>query len=324
MRKNSKTKSPFLFDWTPGNGPSEEALSNLRDLAPRHPDDPPGEAWFMSETRKTFPQFIQHPVSQIPQEDIDQLLYEITSGLHAFSDATDEVEEWITWFKHLLPDLIIRGDDYYLEFLIEGVISAFLRVYAAGIDSEYSGFRQDILQTIGQAIMKPELWDEIGESVCAQTQRWIAVGNGSLRMPYCSGAISASLFFCLTYLSSDEIEHWIKSVIAIKSRFFRAHFLCWLAGAHPILTGDARPFRAVQRAPVQIDWQNSFLLDTLTPSIPAANIKALFSVVSENLSVEMLLNWIEDMSDVRELAEPLEWDRIAEYVADKILSPALT
>jgi hypothetical protein len=325
MSNNEHSNRSLAFQWIPGFGPSEESLARLRKLVPRRPHEAPGAAWFMSETRQTFPKFLTCEVSEIPGTDIDNILFEITSGIRSFFEAREEVEAWTMWFKHLLPDLIIEGDRFSaLEYLIEGVITAFFRVYADGIDSEYSGFRHDVLRTIGQSIMRTTLWDDQGESVCARRQGWIAAGDGSVMRPYCSGAISASLFFCLTYLHIDEIDEWTRSLLIIESDYFHAHLLAWLVGAHPILTADSWPLAVLDRAPMEIDWQHSFLLNDRTPRIPAANVEKFFSVVSEDLSLQTLLNWVQDISQIPELYESFYASGIPEYVADSILRPAMT
>lgn len=77
------------------------------------------------------------------------------------------------WFRHLLPGLIARGDERYaFHFLIEPVLTAFFRFYCQGFEREYEGFRRDVLETLGKAIMMSSLWDEDGESICAQYQDW--------------------------------------------------------------------------------------------------------------------------------------------------------
>ncbi len=316
MAENS-LNNPSFYVWEPGVGPSEAALLRLQELAVR-PAAPPGEAWFMSPPRRMYPEFLNQPIAAIPLSVIHGLLFEATTGILAFHDVPEAVESWRGWFRHLLPGLIVRGDEAYaFHYLIESVFTIFFRVYSEGFQGEYEGFRRDVLETLGRAIMMPSLWDDDGESICAQYQDWETCGS---LWPSCSGAISASLFFCLTYLKKDEVSVWTKSILAIECAYFRAHLLTWLAGSYEILASDVPNFRDIEQATSRIKWLDSWTLEKLAPLIPVANTQEFLTTVRQVLTLDRLFVWLEDISRYKELSEPLASARVAEIVADVVLA----
>jgi len=316
MAENS-LNNPSFYVWEPGVGASEAALLRLKELAPLL-TVPPGEAWFMSPQRRMYTEFIDQPSSTIPGSPLRHFLFEATTGVVAFHDMTEEVESWRGWFRHLLPGLIARGDERYaFHFLIEPVLTAFFRFYCQGFEREYEGFRRDVLETLGKAIMMSSLWEEDGESICAQYQDWQT--HGSL-WPSCSGAISASLFFCLTYLEKEEIAVWVESIVAIKSAYFQAHLLAWLAGSYEILTSEMPHFKDIEKATINIKWLHSWTLEKAAPLIPVANTREFLKALRRVLTLDTLYAWLDNISRYSELSEPLASARIAEIVADAVLA----
>ncbi len=316
MAENS-LNNPSFYVWEPCVGPSETALLRLQELAVR-PAVPPGEAWFMSPQRRMYPEFLNQPIATIPLSVIQSFLFEATTGILSFHDVPEAIESWRGWFRHLLPGLIVRGDETYaFHYLIESVFTIFFRVYSEGFEGEYEGFRRDVLETLGRAIMLPSLWDDDGESICAQYQDWETCGS---LWPSCSGAISASLFFCLTYLKKDEVSVWTKSILAIECAYFRAHLLTWLAGSYEILASDAPNFRDIEQATSRIKWLDSWTLEKLAPLIPVANTQEFLATVRQVLTLDRLFVWLEDISCYKELSEPLASARVAEIVADVVLA----
>ncbi|MFA6208954.1 MAG: hypothetical protein WCT03_21870 [Candidatus Obscuribacterales bacterium] len=308
--------NPSLYVWEPGAGPSAEALARLVKVAPR-PSVPPGVAWMMSPQRRMYTEFLDQPGSTIPSSALRHFLFEATTGVVSFHDVPEEVERWRSWYRHLLPFLVARADEMYaFHFLLEPVLTAFFRFYCLGFNEEYEGFRRDVLESLGQAVMMPSLWDENGESICAKYQDWETYGS---LWPSCSGAISASLFFCLTYLEKDEIAAWTESVFAINSAHFQAHVLSWLAGSLEILSSNTPHIRAIKQAPIEIKWQESWLLEKMTPPLPKANIHEFLTTVRRVVTLDSLYAWLDNISRISELSEPLAAARIAEIVADLLL-----
>lgn len=303
------------FVWIPGVGPSAAALTNLRETT-HIPSTVPGEAWFMGERRRMYDEFFEYSPLEIPKKVLCEFLWEASSGTSSFSEDLDEVENWRSWFRYLLPTLIIRGDEKdCFNFLIEAVITAFFSIYRNGWTSEHAEFRENILDTLGTAIMMPSLWDVQGESITAQGEDW-SVQRG----PACDGALSASLFFCLSYLKRSEVAAWTESLLTIDSAFFRAHFLTWLAGSYEILAKGVCSFREIEKAPFEVQWENSFLLDQLPPTISNANRQIFLSSLKANLTTERLCEWLDDIAQYPPLYEPLSMAGIAETVNDVVLA----
>ena len=83
-----------------------------------------GEAWFMSDTRRTFDELFTRPIAELPTSAFGSFLFELTSGISSFGDADGE---WSEWLAYCLPDLILRSHESHgLTPLIEPTISAFM------------------------------------------------------------------------------------------------------------------------------------------------------------------------------------------------------
>ncbi|MGH9549774.1 MAG: hypothetical protein ACRD3W_10385, partial [Terriglobales bacterium] len=140
-----------------------------------------------------------------------------------------------------------------------------------------------------------------------------------IRAVYCGGAISASLFICLTYLPVEQLNTWTRSVFSIQSVFFRAHLLVWLAGAFGLLIQRPFHFGLLESCQIDVTWSNSHLLHVMAPPISRESIYEFLMSVREWLPIETLLQWIEDISTVQELADPLSITDVYDYVADTVL-----
>jgi hypothetical protein len=218
MNKSTDRKP---FTWVPGIGPDAGALARMEKFFPK-PSEPMGEAWFMSEKRKMFPSLCKKKVTSISTKYLLDCLEEI-AGTSAFGPQA----EWDSWYHYLLPRLIPRAFENYLrEYLVENLVTAFVTLYPVDIAERYPGFLEDVLSTLGQALMDPSLWE--GEE--------IVVG----RMLHCSWEddpkwpwgwheasvdFSSLMFFCWKYLDANQIDAWLRSVFAIRSAHWRAQLL---------------------------------------------------------------------------------------------------
>lgn len=305
------------FEWTPGAELDKQAMSDLFDLVSTRPRKAPGEAWFMSAKRERFSLFIECPTAEIPTKYVQNCLFEITSGLTSFSGCTEEVEHWKLWYRHLLPYLVERAHDCYVDYLIEALITGFMQIYQDNPDQEFQGFRLLALETIGKAIMKPEFWSA-GVPVWAKSHDWWRVDKLP-RAAYCSGALSASMFFCLIYLRPSDIASWTKSVLNIESTYFRAHLLAWLVGAQPWLVEPRRRFGQLDKADIKIDWASYFLLKHPSLVVPADSANELLKALRAELSEERALTWIDEIWKVNDLSEPFQYTGIGERVFSEVL-----
>src|SRR5262249_35717069 len=228
---------------------------------------------------------------------------------------------WNQWFSYLLPFCIMRATDQAYYFLLESLITAFIRRHPDSLSGEYPGFPSDAIHTVGLALMKPEFWDDEGECSAAYRQGWIRSDGQPIYHVLCSGAISASLFFCLKYLDLTHIKRWVESIIRIRSSYFRAHFMVWLASFHEITSGTSSfSFAALESASNSIDWRASHLLESTNPKISDASIKQFFETLTENMDTQVILSWVSEASKYRELDELLNGYRIPDYISDEILA----
>jgi hypothetical protein len=321
MSTNPNSLNSDSFEWCPGWGPSPSAIETLRQRHPRAPLDLPGEAWFLSKQRKLFTEFLERPMESVSAEVIEKYLFEMTAGLQCFPGCTEAVEDWLSWFNYMLPFLVARAHEATpIDALLESVISTFIRVYPVKAAEPYSGFRQDALETVGKALMKPEFWDGNGELILRPGDDWLDCLERTKAEPSTSGALSASLFFCLLYLPLSQVQTWTKSLLAVESAYFRAHLLVWLTAVHQLLTERKYATGSLDRARFHIAWELSTLLhhDEITP--PYASLTQMFATVRSTVSPKELQKWKGQFSKLPEVGELIIRFSICEYVEAEIIA----
>lgn len=287
-----------------------------------------GEAWFQAEERYLYTELLEKPLSEVPANELANVLWDI-SGTSSFGHR----EEWDSWFKYLLPDLVLRGHEAYVsDLLVETTVTTFMLLFPSRLGEVYEGFREDALATLGACLMMPELWndceggtegaaypvanflvweDRDGEEALA---RWHAGGSSS--------PISASLFFCLKYLNENEVGPWFESVVAIEDPYFRASLAVWLLGALDLLESEEPSPRELEKSNPQVNWHNSFMLESayetrvlpdyvreplydLRDFLPRENCAALVREVRRLLTPEVIIAWAEEFSEDALLYESL-------------------
>lgn len=269
------------------------------------PKLPMGEAWFMSEKRNMFDN-LSGDLEKVPVRDLMRPLGEIASGTHSFGF----YEEWNDWFHYLLPRLIPRAHEHYVAYLLEYLVTAFVTQYPDGVKREpYKGFHADALNTLGKSIMDRQCWD--GNDIVVG--RILRPSNNNPRKVWlwwdASGDFSASMFFCLKYLPHHAVPGWLRSVLRIKSAHWRAQLVVWLVGVHKLLNGEiGQPaqFKDGDGVP-SISWEWSHVLDgeytgDRGPNSPAAvdflpdeNRMQALNTISEEVTEELLLNWLSSI-----------------------------
>jgi hypothetical protein len=304
------------FEWLPGKGPEQSAIDSLRQHFGKRPSVPPGGAFSIDdEKRKYFTELLAQPMSDVSADIIVDCLYEMAVGLNMYPE---EAPDWIEWFNYMLPFLVERGHE---RDIVEGAITTFIRMYGHSTNKEYFGFRNDALKSLGKVLMKPELWDEQGESIPALRQNWSIHPNRPKKNISCSGAISASIVFCLFYLPPESVAVWTRSLLRINSPYFRAHFLIWLLSTHVLLEGTTTLWlRSLTQAPYSIDWDNSYLLEDPNPKIPSDCMKQFLATIRVELSKELLTQWSTEISRTKDLAEMVKHFSIIEQVSDIVLT----
>lgn len=223
----------MTFEWIPGQGINQDALARMKEHFHK-PEKPPYEAWFMSGINyHTF--FLEQAPEELDLTVVERCLDDYCSGIKCFG----RFEEWVLWYQYLLPlilprfvenvDLLLTLINYFINLYTKGVVRTDIHVseerqrelarpdYEPGIFEEYLGFRDDILSTLPQVIMEGILWQNGDLSKNYQWRYW-------------TDPLYASLFFCLMYLTPEEISTWVASIAAIDGELWRDLIKEWLAG----------------------------------------------------------------------------------------------
>ncbi len=302
MAKTEKSE-PFL--WVPGKGYSRKSLDRLSEHF-RRPIEWMGEAWFMGATRKMYPE-LAGDLSKLSPMFLQDPLTDIITGNRSFGP----MQEWTDWYHYLLPRLIPRSHEHFCNPLLEYLLGAFFVLYPNGIQDEpYRYFRKDVFQTLGSCMMDPICWDEGQSGVGSFLYR----SNENIRRVRtwsdASGDFSASAFFCAKYLTPEEIEPWLESMLSIKSAHWNAQVIVWLLGAHDMFTGkqtQLSEFDANDRP--CIDWEWSHVLvgdysgvhDGGAPKppdlLPAENREALLRVLDARLTQPLFFEWLDAIKE---------------------------
>lgn len=300
--------------WTPGVGIDADAHARLRNHFPR-PPTPMGEAWFMGDTRDMFTELLGD-LDKAPITRLQEALAEIASGTSCFEPS----EEWTSWFHFLLPALVQRSHESYVESIFEHLITAFMALYPDGIMSEpYPGFRDDVLLTLGRAMMDPRCWRGSDIAIGTILRR----SNNNPNEVWCwwdaSGDFSSAMFFCLKYLPESLIGDWARSALAITSPHWRAQMIVWLVGAHAALHDDSQwpsQFDEYSRPKVSWAWSHclrpELALATTASGIvytkyflPVRARLAFLDVIQSELTGDTYLEWIASIDSVAYLKTEL-------------------
>jgi hypothetical protein len=228
------------FVWKPGAGVDANALARLQ-LQFKCPPRAMGEAWFMGETRRMFPELMSD-LRLFPVRDLQEPLEEMASGTTCFGPSA----EWNEWFHYLLGQLVPRSHEHFVSYLLESLATALFTQYPEEIgDGRYPGFRMDVLETLGRSIMDAECWNSDDIAIGKVLRRSNNNPNKIWMWWSASGDFSASMFLCLKYLPHELVSDWLVSALSISSPHWRAQMMVWLVGSHKLLTG-------------QVNWPSDF------------------------------------------------------------------
>jgi hypothetical protein len=240
------------FEWVPGQGIRQEALERMKQHFHK-PEKPPYEAWFMSEINyHTF--FLEYAPDELDAKTVRVCLEDYSGGIRNFG----RFEEWVLWYQYLLPFMLPRFGEaenllptlinYFINLYTRGIIQSdiglpeeiaqkqTLRYFGLGLVEEYPGFRDDILNTLAQAIMESVLWEN-GD--LSKTHSWYIKEEEWDERHLCP--LYASLFFCLMYLTPEEIVTWVASIAAIQGEVWNTLIKDWLAGVKRFFHFVAHP-----------------------------------------------------------------------------------
>lgn len=265
-----------------------------------------GAAWFMGQERRIFTEFMDCPLRTVARSVIDEALHEIASGVRSFGRR----DEWIAWFHYLLPEVIERAEEWHL---LEMLIAACLNVDVASTFEGYVEFQDDISNTLGMAIMKPEFWC-IDASAPADLQDIGYWEKGA----ECSAPLSASMYFCLALLDASQIDVWVRSIMNIGGPYWRANILAWLVGAHDAYAKNRHYFVIPESSYPRIAWFGDQLVNE-QEFVSGAKVDAFFESIKAHLSLDILLDWTAEICAVEQIAQWFQISRVAEQVADHVL-----
>lgn len=311
------------FAWVPGKGIDASALERLRSHFPR-PVEPMGEAWFMGSERRMFKELL-NDLDSLSAYEIQKPLEEIASGTSAFGP----LAEWTSWYHHLLGALLPRSHEHSVDYILEYLITGFMSLHPNGIQqSPYKNFREDILNSLGSAIMDDGCWND-GDIAIGKI---LHSSDNNPNRVWCwwdaSGDMSSSMFFCLKYLPQSLVADWFGSALAIPSPHWRAQMIAWLVGSHAMLSNAVKwPSEWNVEARPSVSWAWSHCLrpelatnerNSETPMsslLPDAAKSEVIRVVSEHFTDAIFLDWLSSIAEVpyleTELAEiPATFERL--------------
>ncbi|MES2185542.1 MAG: hypothetical protein V4505_13395 [Pseudomonadota bacterium] len=292
------------FNWTPGHGVDANALERMRKHFSR-PKESMGEAWFNTDSRRMFDE-LHRDLASISVRELMEPLVEIASGTGSFGP----MPEWHSWYHYLLASLLPRSHECFVDYLLEPLITAFIAQYPNGIYRRpYQEFEQDVLSTLGRCMMDSVCWS--GDDIAIG--RVLHRSNNNPNKVWCrwdaSGDLSASMFFCLKYLPEQQVQAWMRSVLAIPSPHWRAQILVWAVGAHALLLGNQRwPSEWDVKDYPHIGWDWSHCLrpelaasdesgaPPLGCLVPAGNRSQALAALANHFTEEVYLDWLASFS----------------------------
>jgi hypothetical protein len=303
------------YQWVPGCGPSAISLQRMREQI-KKPEEPMGEAWFMSKKRLLFWEMMEQDPLTLSDIYIWDVLLEISTGTKSFG----HLGEWDHWFQFLLPALIEKNREGLGS--LEDTMATFFSVFDNGITEIYDGFRNDVISSLSQCLMEGELWYDWADEVTKMKTRRpkFLVDRGVLPGWDCRKAreeVSISLFFCLKYLCREEIAGWVKSLASINDPFWQGHLLVWLLGFDNYINQPHTTYQGVKKTAPNLRWQNDFLCDE-RDFLPEVNVHAFLDSVRLEINAETLFRWIDSFSQRPALQETL-WN-IPDIYFDKFIS----
>jgi hypothetical protein len=279
------------FRWIPGQGVDLGAVERMKQHFPK-PTEAPYEAWFMSGTLNIQEEFLTTPIKEIGARTLVAIISDWYGGLKNFG----RYDIWVVWFHHLLPQILawVAEDTFNSDTLCLHVnaINFLINLYPVGIiQEEYPGFREDVLRTVPQVIMLPQLWQ--GGDM-ARTPDLYDEWEGYWPCP-----IYSALFFCLAYLHPPEIRPWVASIAAIDGADWRGEINKWLRGAQKFFHWIEHPSEVANKIkgePTIVDylgladihWSDTFGVfhgiyssRNLYDYIPKVNIETFWAEVSK-------------------------------------------
>lgn len=220
------------FRWTPNKTLDPRIIERMKAAFAEIPTEPPPVAWFMSLEQEYFDDLFAKTLAD-DQVYIYAYLLEVGGGLKNFG----RFEIWVKWFLWMLPYLVeicYREDDFQV-----GVVNYLLNMYKDGIAEEYPGFRDDLLESVGQIVMSQQWWsspDILRTFFAEPNNRTIRAEEWSYsQSDGWNSSFLCSMFFCLKFLHESEIAGWVDSIAAVDTPEWRLAVADWLKAFKSLL-----------------------------------------------------------------------------------------
>lgn len=261
-----------------------------------------GEAWFMSEKRRTF-DFLLGNLDELSLAELRGPLEEIASGNSCFGP----MDEWTAWYRYLLAQLVPRHAERSFDSLYQHLVAAFIAVHPRCIDEAYPGFADDARQTLGRCLMDPSRW--VGDRLAASAPEDPFAGErercAAFEWGVACGDFSAGMFFCAKYLVEDELDAWLDSVFAIRCPLWTTQLYSWLLAVHPLLVGRVLELAALDSDPsTEVVWHGAHVLrgdfsgvyeppPPPLPLLPADRCEAVLARARSHVSEARYFAWLD-------------------------------
>lgn len=281
--------------WTPKTPMNPEAIERMKSTFPR--PEKPWMEWDEPNDLLVHAEWVSdtHPEND-PQKLIDAL-EDLGSGL-----GSSCYDGWEEWFDFLLPRAL---EHCGTNTLLERCVSGFMDRHWSDIHEHYSGFRQDVFQTLGCALMDPRFWP-------IDVKRW-SVDNPQF---------SAQIFFGLKYCPDQKLNTWIDSLTRISDPAWLASLLCWSAATWPVLSKEDMTASFLARCLPHVDWAGSYMLGSGDRDaygfIPWSRRKSFITYFNK-LAVKQSDQWIEVASSVPRLSEKLKEYGVLDQFIDNVI-----
>ena len=300
-----------MFEWIPNEGSDQSVEMRMARNSPK-PAEPMGEAWFMGESRRMYMELVGD-LNRLSAEQVQRPLEEIASGVSCFGP----MEEWADWYHYLLPRLLPRSYEEHIDYTLELLISCFVALHPDEdcVRGPYDDFFDDVLMTLGMAMMNAERWNgrrvRIGNALHSSG----VAASGYLLYNHVSGDLSASLFFCSKYLDVENFDNWLETVLRIDCPHWRAQLIVWFPAAEAVFAGKIeQPAGLGEHS--SIAWGHSHVLDghytgryedeNTIPFLSERCRAKKYEVLKSRLSQVDLEAWLDSVAPIEYLRKAVD------------------
>ena len=221
------------FRWTPNKPLDPRIPERIRAAFPM-PSEPPPDGAFWPEI-KPYPSNLFAALQDRDEVQVMRYLTSTSMGVKRF----ERLDIWVQWFLYLLPYAIemsynVKAFEYhgpaYKMGLQPDIVHYLMNIYIDGLIEEYPGFREDLLESVGQVVMSPQWWSEpetLREFFDNREMERAELVEWNQFQGWVSN-FRASMFFCLKYLHAPEIADWVDSIAAVERHEWRHSITAWL------------------------------------------------------------------------------------------------